>query len=347
MKKVLAMVLVLVLALSCFAACGNDNSEPNIAQFVFNFSDPQQGLVKNACQAIYDEAGVKATIYDAADSQGVQNDQIDTSIQKGATGLVVGLKDVSAAQNVVNKAKDAEIPIVFYNVEPEKNIIDSYDKCWFVGTDPRGGGVGQAHIMANFVLKDYSKWDRNGDGVIQYVMIRADLSHPEANGRTEAAITETNAMFKAAGKPAMEQLGPDYLADDWSTAKGQDQMATHLTAFQVSETEGVEAVFCNNDGIAVGAMKALNAAGWNLGGYDNKFIPVVGVDATPECKSYIDDQQILGSAGQPADKMAKYVTTVALNVLKGNEPLSGTDFSFEEGTKKLLMPYDPYPAELG
>ncbi|MEG1805418.1 MAG: hypothetical protein RR327_03390 [Clostridia bacterium] len=54
----------------------------------------------------------------------------------------------------------------------------------------------------------------------------------------------------------------------------------------------------------------------------------------------------MGSAGQPADKMAKYVTTVALNVFNGKEPLAGSDFKFETGEKKLLMPYDPYPAAL-
>lgn len=346
MKKVIAIVLCVVLLLGAFAGCTPKEEELRIAQFVFNFSDPQQGLVKNACDEMYKTAGVKATIYDAADQQSTQNDQIDTAISSGANLLVVGLKDVSAAQNVVNKAKKAGLPIVFYNVEPDKAIVDSYDKCWFVGTDPRGGGEMQSEMAANFILQDFAKWDRNGDGYINYVMIRADLSHPEANGRTEAAKDVADKMLKDAGHKGLKQVGTDYLADDWSTAKGKDQMSTFLTANPVSEKEGVELVFCNNDGIAVGAMQALNAKGWCLGGYDNKFIPIVGVDATPECMTYIDEKKILGSAGQPAEKMAKYVTTVALNVLKGNEPLAGTDWTFVTGQKKLLMPYDPYPANL-
>ncbi|MEG2001912.1 MAG: substrate-binding domain-containing protein [Clostridia bacterium] len=347
MKKVLAIVLCLALVLGAFAGCGGGaKSEANIAQFVFNFADPQQGAVKDNCEKIYKDAGVKFMTYDAGDKQAAQTDQLDTAISKGATLLVVGMKDNSAAANIAAKAKKAGIPLVFYNNEPAKEVVASYDKCWFVGTAPRGGGEMQGEMAANFILKDFAKWDRNGDGYINYVMVRADLSQAEANGRTEASKEVADKMLKDAGKKGLKQIGPDYLADDWSTKKGLDQMSIALTAYPISEKEGVELVFCNNDGIALGVMQALQAKGWCLGGYDNKFVPIVGVDATVDCKVLIDAEKILGSAGQPAAKMAKYVTTVALNVFNGKEPLAGSDFKFETGEKKLLMPYDPYPAAL-
>ncbi|WP_409967568.1 galactose ABC transporter substrate-binding protein [Bengtsoniella intestinalis] len=327
------------------AALGDaDTSELMLEHFVYNFSDAQQNAVMNACKVIYEAAGINYNFNDGGGIQSTQNDQIDNAIQKGATMLVVGMADISSAQNVVDKAKSAGIPILFYNQQPDEDIIQSYDQCWFVGSDARGGGLMQGEMAATTILADYDAYDRNGDGVIQYVMIRSDLSHAEANGRTEAAVTRTNELFAEAGMPALEQMGTDYLADDWSTNKGKDCMDTFLTANPISATEGVELVFANNDSIAIGAIQALQTMGWNQSA--DKAVPVLGVDATDEAKTYIDAGTMLGSAGQDPELIAEYVATVAFNVFTGGEPLDGTDWAFEDGTKDIFFPYSPYPTDL-
>ncbi len=342
MKKLLALGLATLTLTSVMAGCAK--AEPRLEHFVYNFSDPQQNAVMNGCDPIYKEAGITYNFNDGEAKQNVQNDQIDNAIKKGATMLVVGMADISSGQNVVDKAKTAKLPILFYNQQPDKSVIDSYENCWFVGSDSRGGGLMQGEMAAATILADYAKYDRNGDGTIQYVMIRSDLAHPEANGRTEASVTRTNELFAEAGMPALEQLGTDFLADDWSTNKGKDCMDTFLSSNPISDTDGVELVFCNNDGIAIGAMKSLQAQGWNNDG--SKAVPIFGVDATEEAKSYIDKGQMAGSAGQNPDLIAEYVTTVALNVFEGKEPLADTDWSFEPDSKNLFFPYSPYPTDI-
>lgn len=52
----------------------------------------------------------------------------------------------------------------------------------------------------------------------------------------------------------------------------------------------IELVICNNDGMAEGAVTALNTAGYNLGS-ESKSIPVFGVDATDAAKSLIADKK--------------------------------------------------------
>ncbi len=375
-KKVLATLLALSMTATLLAGCGaeeeaedapapeaestapeGDAATPEVEEeapeangdimlehFVYNFSDPQQNAVMNAADPMYAAAGIDYNFNDGAATQGTQNDQIDNAIVKGATMLVVGLTDVSAGQTVVDKARQANLPILFYNQQPAKEVIDSYEDCWFVGSDARGGGLMQGEIAAAVILPEFEKYDRNGNGTIEYVMIRSDLAHPEANGRTEASVTRTNELFVEAGYPELVQLGTDYLADDWSTNKGKDAMDTFLTSNPISDTDGVELVFCNNDGIAIGAMTSLQAAGWNLDA--SKAVPIIGVDATAEAQTYIDAGQMTGSAGQNPDLIAEYVTTVALNVANGGEPLDGTDWSFEEGSKDIFFPYSPYPADI-
>ncbi|OON93116.1 MAG: hypothetical protein ATN31_00895 [Candidatus Epulonipiscioides saccharophilum] len=325
---------------SNFVGCTGSVDGPVIEQFVYNFSDPQQNAVMNAIDPLYENSGVAYNFNDSEAKQNIQNDQIDNAIQKGATLLVVGMADISSGQTVVDKAKKAKLPILFYNQQPKKEVIDSYENCWFVGSDARGGGLMQGEIAANTILIDYEKYDKNGNGTIEYVMIRSDLSHPEANGRTEASVTRTNELFKVAGKPNIVQLGTDFLADDWSTNKGKDAMDTFLASNPVTENSGVELIFCNNDGIAIGAMKSLQSVGWNND--FSKSIPIIGVDATTEAKTYIDAGQMLGSAGQDPDLIATYVATIALNIANGKEPLEGTDYNFEPDSKNVYFPYTPY-----
>ncbi len=353
-KNLLVYGTCLALALGTLSGCGGSDSgdggseggsgDVMLEHFVYNFSDPQQNAVMNAAEPMYEAAGIDYSFNDSEAKQNVQNDQIDNAIQKGATMLVVGMADISSGQTVVDKAKQAGLPILFYNQQPDAEVIDSYEDCWFVGSDARGGGLMQGEIAASVILPDYEKYDRNGNGTIEYVMIRSDLSHPEANGRTEASVTRTNELFVEAGKPELVQLGTDFLADDWSTNKGKDAMDTFLSSNPVSDTDGVELVFCNNDGIAIGAMKSLQEQGWNNDG--EKAVPIIGVDATEEAKTYIDAGQMLGSAGQNPDLIAEYVTSVALNVAEGKEPLEGTEYSFEDGTKNIFFPYTPYPEDI-
>ena len=58
----------------------------------------------------------------------------------------------------------------------------------------------------------YAKYDLNNDGKINYIMVRADLDNPEANGRTEFSVFEANRLLVAAGKPALVQIGTDQMA---------------------------------------------------------------------------------------------------------------------------------------
>lgn len=385
MKKFLGIFLALALTASLFAGCGSkpasseapaSSSEApvassdapaassdapaagetiEIAQFVFNFSDPQQNAVKNNCEELFGKiAGVKATFYDAADSQATQNDQIDNAIQKGVNLLIVGLKDVSAAQTVVDKAKAASLPILFYNVEPPTDVLATYEKATFIGTDPNEAGVRQGDILAKLFEGDnYAKYDRNGNGTIDYVMIRADLSHPEANGRTKFSVERGNELLKTADAArSLTRIGnTDLLAEDWSTVKGKEQMDTILTSNPVGAKEGPELVLCNNDGIAIGAVEALNGKGWNLAttdaGYDAaKYVPVIGVDAIPQAKDAIDKGRMAATVTQDAKTMATYITTVAANLIADKSALEGTEWKFDEGTTKLRMPYGVYPEGL-
>ena len=81
------------------------------------------------------------------------------------------------------------------------------------------------------------------------------------------------------------------LAEDtgmWDRVKGQEKMA----AFLAANGDKIEAVFANNDDMALGAIEALKAAGYFK---DSKYMPVVGVDATAPGLQAIQDGTMLGT----------------------------------------------------
>ncbi|MCV4784134.1 substrate-binding domain-containing protein, partial [Escherichia coli] len=80
--------------------------------------------------------------------QSKQNDQIDVLLAKGVKALAINLVDPAAAGTVIEKARGQNIPVVFFNKEPSRKALDSYDKAYYVGTDSKESGIIQGDLIA-------------------------------------------------------------------------------------------------------------------------------------------------------------------------------------------------------
>ena len=112
-------------------------------------------------------------------------------------------------------------------------------------------------------------------------MLIGDPSNTDAKYRTQYSIE----AVQAAGIKVKK------LAEDtamWDRPKAQEKMAAWLTAYAGQ----IEVVFANNDDMALGAIEALKAAGYFKGG---KYMPVVGVDATPPALDALEQGTLLGT----------------------------------------------------
>ena len=139
----------------------------------------RKGIEKEGVQ----NKDVKLLMNDSQNDQSKQNDQIDVLISKGVRALAINLVDPAAAPVVIEKAKENNIPIVFYNKEPTKEALASYDKAYYVGTDSKEAGIIQGDIIAK-QWKAHPEWDLNKDGVIDYVLLKGEPGHPDAEART-------------------------------------------------------------------------------------------------------------------------------------------------------------------
>lgn len=359
MKKVLSLVLSCMMLLGLVGCStsdsgGSGSTGSDVAVLYYTYSDPYISTVRTALGAQLTEAGIKFQDYDGNNNQTTQTEQIETAITKGAKLLIVNIVNTSstdAAQGIVDKAKAKNIPVIFFNREVESSVVQSYDKCAFIGTDAAEAGHLQGKMIGEYLLKDYEKYDLNADGKISYVMFKGEEGNKEAIYRTQYAVEDADKVLADAGKPALEFYDgankDKYLVDKngtWASAAANEYMTTALASYSDSRSNMIELVICNNDGMAEGAITALGTAGYNNGG--DKVIPVFGVDATDAAKALIKDGKMAGTIKQDADGMAKAITLLASNATGGKELMDGTtDYNVDSDVAKIRIAYTQYLGE--
>ena len=232
-------------------------------------------------------------------SQLRQNDQFAEMIAKDYDVICVNPVDRTDAMQIVDRAKEADIPVIFFNRELVNEDMNRWDKLYYVGADAEQSAIIQANIVID-AFSDESmidKLDFNHDGVIQYVMLEGEAGHQDAIVRTRVAVER----IEAAGIE-MEKLG-DEIAN-WN----REQAATKMTSILNGHPWQVELVIANDDNMALGAIDALDA-------FRVKDFPqIVGVNGKRETLEYIDKNIILGTAynnapekGHTIGRMAYYL----------------------------------------
>lgn len=344
-KRILALALTAVMALG-LAACGSSDSKgesnasggetaeeevPTVGVLIYKYDDTYISTVRNAIETALD-GKAEIIMQDGKGDQATQNDQLDVMIEKGVDVLCVNMVDAKAAQGVADKAKEAGIPTIFFNREPDTEVIKSYDKSIFIGTNAADAGKMQGDIIKD-LFDAHPEYDLNGDGAIQYVMFQGEPDNPEAIARTQYSVEQAEA-----NGCTMERIGEIQVCN-WDTEQAQRAMEALLAA-----NEGkIELVIANNDGMAIGCIAALSNIGYNVEGGD-KFIPVIGVDATDAAKDAIAKGTMSATVLQDGEAMGNAIASVALNAAAGADFLEGTEYALDDTGVAVRIPYAPYTA---
>ena len=338
MKRRIALMLAMVMIFSLAVGCAKDSGDGGagtdggdglkIGVLIYKYDDTYISTVRQALEKEGKDMNIELLMNDAKGDQAQQNDQLDILIEKDVDALIVNIVDIGAAESVIEKAKAADIPVVFFNREPDAEVIKSYDKARFVGTKPEEAGIIQGEIMAE--IWEAGEFDRNGDDTIQYVMLKGDADNPEAIARTEYSIKTLNDKGIKT-----EELGLQVA--NWDTDKANQA----VEAWLAKDGDKIEYVIANNDGMASGAISALQNAGYNKGEAD-KYIPVFGVDATDEAKDLIEKEFMSATVKQDGEAMAKAVIAMAMNAGKDKDFIDGTDYKYDETEVSVRIPYQAY-----
>jgi methyl-galactoside transport system substrate-binding protein len=289
---------------------------------------------------------------------------VQTAVTNGFTVLVVNLVtsgSADAAQQIIEAANG--LPVIFFNraVEgdgEEHTVLDANENIAFIGTDAPEAGHMQGKMIGDFLMENYDAVDLNKDGKISYAMFMGDAANVEAIYRTQFGVEDANAVLTAAGKPELvyfnERNTDKYQLDPngaWSSAAGNEFMTTNLAEYSEANGNMIELVIANNDDMALGAIAALQAFGYNLGDGACTKIPVFGVDATQVAQDAIAADTMTGTVKQDAQGMADAICAQIAAVAEGATMAdaaakvaeSADIFSLAEGfTNKVFVAYAPF-----
>jgi len=234
---------------------------------------------------------ITINVVDAKGSANNQSNQVDKFISQGYDIICVNLVDRTAASVIIDKAKSANIPVIFFNREPVEEDMERWNKLYYVGALAEQSGEMQANIIINAYNKDVKKVDKNGDGKIQYVMLEGEPGHQDTLIRTEYCV-------KTITKSGIEL---EKLADD--TANWQyAQATTRMTQWIQTFGDKIEVVLCNNDDMALGAIRALD----NLNITKNRPL-IVGIDGMPDALTAVKNGTMSGTIINNSYKQAKAI----------------------------------------
>ena len=255
-----------------------------------------QNLEKLAQQNENQNLKINITIMDGKSNQTTQMEQIDQLIRRGCNFLCVNIVDRTAASVLIDKAKESDIPVIFFNRQPVAEDMERWEKAYYVGSKAEEGGKLQGQIVLDAWLNNKNIYDKNNDDTIQYVMLEGEPAHQDTLLRTEYSVkTLTDNDIK------VEKLASD--SANWSKSQAINKTTEWINQFN----NNIEVVFANNDDMALGAIDAFTNAGLD--------IPlIVGVDAIPSAIDAIKNGTLCGTVKNDAYGMASTMLDLILKL---------------------------------
>lgn len=241
-------------------------------------------------------------VRDAAGVQRTQDDQVKELINAGCDVLCVNLVDRADPSEIIDMAREHEVPIIFFNREPVAEDLMQWDQIYYVGADAEESGVMQGELAAD-IIKNNSQTDRNRDGKIQYVVLEGEPGHQDAIIRTETAVkTLTDSGIE------LEKLS--YQIANWNRAQAENRMEQLIGQYP----NQIELVLSNNDDMALGAMDAYKKLN-----YTETALPVFfGIDGTDAGLEAVVDSELAGTVYNDKEGQAKAMAELCWALITGD-----------------------------
>ncbi len=340
LKRVVKMTVVVIIIIETFLnnlvtyAQVEANKPVRASVLLRQPADPYNALLRENLEKIQnqDKGKIEFNFYDSKNNQAEQDRLLNNVLEGGNTDLLlINIIDPKETKSIIDKIKVKNIPVVFFNIEePNMDALRSYNKAYFVGTNPEEAGILQGKILIRLWNQNKEKIDKNQDNIMQYVMLMGNNNTLEAIGRTRYSVSTINDAGIQTQELALKVCNWD-----------ENQAIVGMEQAFLQNGDKIEVIISNNDAMAIGAIEVLQKYGYNKGD-PNKTIPVVGVDAIPEARELIRMGEMAGTVIQDAYEMARAVYDIGMNLVNNKPPLEGTEYKFDNTGVSVRIPYREY-----
>lgn len=290
------MMLLALATVFMVAGCGGDNSDkvsnPDgaVAFAIHEQSDGIPGKLLNDVKAKSEGAGWQFVNEIAGGNANLQLDQVNKMVDDKAAAIVVIAQNGDSIVPAVKRANEAGIPVIATNRDINGGVFTN------VVNNERQAGELQADYMAAHLPQN-----------AKVVYIKGDMTISAAVNRYEG--------FKEAIKakrPDVEIIASNSTGD-WSEAQGIRELSLWLGMYP--QIDGVAAA---NDYMAIGAIKAMKAAG-----RFNESVIVCGVDSIDDALASIAAGELKMTVKQDANKIVETIMGLLQQIKQGQSPEKG------------------------
>ncbi len=290
------------------------------------------------------------------------NDAAETTTDAAETTEDAAAEETADAAETTGAAASGEVankdkPLVWFNRQPSNSstgeldmaALTFNDNTYYVGFDANQGAELQGTMVKDYIEANIDTIDRNGDGIIGYVLAIGDIGHNDSIARTrgvrsalgtavekDGAIDSTPAENNANGASTvvkdgtLEINGKTYTVRElashemknsagatWDAATAGNLISNWATTFG----EQIDVVVSNNDGMGMAMFNAWSKA---------EGVPTFGYDANSDAVAAIAEGYG-GTISQHADVQAYLTLRVLRNALDGVDIDTGIGTADEAG----------------
>ena len=315
-------LVIFIFSSSLLFSSGN-KEEKFIGTTVYRFDD---AFITEVRLAIEEESrgSIPVRILDGNNRQSTQNEQIESFIEDGADAIIINPVDRTASGAIIEKCRNSDVPVVFFNREPVRDDMLKWDKVYYVGARAEESGAMAAELFVDY-WQSVPEADKNGDGVLQFIIIKGEPGHQDTELRTEYILRTLmqNGI-------TLERLYEDTAM--WNREEAKEKMNAYLS---FSNGKAIEVVFANNDEMALGVIDALKEAGY-FG--DGEYIPVIGCDGIPAGIEAIKRGELLGTVFNDAEGQGDAAYRIARALAEGRTP-DEEEIGYELDGHYVWVPY--------